>query len=265
MSHKVNLHLTAADQGTEIMLVDAYLARIRSELGELRTAVEPGVYKARFVSGGNMHDVLLDATRPGQDVVYHQPALDLHTAAPWPVERGNREQDGIEVDTNAQMVFAEQESDRVHMQLGQGSHLFLLVRDEQRPGPLSCLNSVELLAMDGTTLARLADGQHDPSRSVAGLSLILDPGNYRLRVDGGTVGSFEWCITAVSGFQTQVFQRLERFPSATGDVVTGPSQCFATYGEGEGFSAAPTGHALNGIGPTGAAAWQAGIARTDHS
>ncbi len=217
MSHKVNLHLTAADQGTEIMLVDAFLGRVQTEIGELRTIVAPGVYKARFVSGSSMHDVLLDATRPGQDVNYHQEALDLHSAAPLPVNSKSVSAKRS-LDVGAQMRVAEALSNEVHLHVGSGSHLFLLVRDEAKPGPLACLDAVEVLAMDGTRLAKLGDGRHEPSVATAGLSLSMDPGTYRLRVDSGEAGTYEWCVSTVPGFQTQVFQRVERFPSASGDV-----------------------------------------------
>ena len=217
MSHKVKIHLTAADEGTEIMLVDAFLGRIRSETGELRTTVAPGMYKAHFISGGTMHDVLLDATRPGQDVVHHQEALDLHSAAPLPMSKSGASVQRT-TDVGVQMALAEAMSNDVHLHLGSGSHLFLLVRDETTPGPLACLDAVEVLAMDGTRLAKLRDGRHEPTEATAGLSLSLDPGTYRLRVDGGEVGTYEWCVSTVPGMQTQVFLRVERFPSASGDV-----------------------------------------------
>lgn len=214
MSAKVRILLSAADQATEIMLVDAFLNRIQSGIGELDASVEPGIYKARFVSGSVMEDVLLDATRPGIEVRHHQEAPDLHTATPLPASRSTLAAAAPASGTppvDAQMAAAEAMSFAVDRSFGYGSHLFVFVRDEDRTGAPDCLQDVTVLRLDGTVLATLADGQQDPASGSAGLSLELDPGTYRLRVASGPGGSYEWCITAVPGFQTQAFHRIEHF------------------------------------------------------
>jgi len=48
----------------------------------------------------------------------------------------------------------------------------------------------------------------------------LDPGTYRLRVDGQSAGEYEMFITLCKGWQTQVFQTIEQFPSPNGPVYS---------------------------------------------
>ena len=50
-SKSARLAISAADNATEIFLIDASLRRIASGLGQLEASVKPGIYKVRFRSG----------------------------------------------------------------------------------------------------------------------------------------------------------------------------------------------------------------------
>ena len=75
------LNIRAADEATEIFVIDSDFKRIKSAIGWLRLEVLPGFYKVRFRSGASQYDHLVEV-KSGNTVEVEGPAIEFYSAAP---------------------------------------------------------------------------------------------------------------------------------------------------------------------------------------
>jgi len=99
-----------------------------------------------------------------------------------------------------------------YKKIGEGSWLFLFVRDLAEQTSRAFFDSVTLCRLDGTEVTKLTDGEVSLADGYAGVRLETDPGTYRVRVETGTMGTYEIFAVASRDWQTQVFMMAEDFP-----------------------------------------------------
>ncbi len=204
---RLPLRILAADEGTEIFLVDAAFQRLASALGELRAEVEPGIYKARFRSGDTMADQLVEVPPrlpPGQsEILVRGEPLHFASALPLPDTRTSHEY---------HQAAWSHAWDPPDLSLGSGSLLFVLARDaEKRPGEWSNhvpWQGLTLCDLDGRVLLDFAEApRRDADLAYASAGIQVDPGTYVLRVDTELNGILEMPLVASPDWQTQVALR----------------------------------------------------------
>ncbi|MCZ6890437.1 MAG: hypothetical protein O7H39_18255 [Gammaproteobacteria bacterium] len=200
-SESARLAISAADNATEIFLIDANLRRIASGLGQLEASVNPGIYKVRFRSGASQHDQLVEVSRPGERVTVQGPPVLFRTAAPIDATLTTHEY---------QSGPAAEVSKRIHLNVGTGGGLFVFVREEDEDQAFLA-SGLTVHALDGTELAALEAGETDIQARWGALNLGLDPGTYSIRVVSGRRGSYEIFATVSRGWQTQVFLLMDEF------------------------------------------------------
>ena len=198
-SEAIPLTVTAADEATEIFLMDAGLKRIASGLGRLELQVPPGLYKVRFRSGASQQDRLVEVAPGRARVELSGDPVRFHSAAPIAATLTTHEY---------QSMPAVQASRELHKSVGRGGRLFLFVRDEDETREFD-VPGVSVHALDGTERARLAEGPSSRADRWAALSLELDPGTYAVRVESGRLGDYELFATVAPGWQTQAYFVME--------------------------------------------------------
>jgi len=195
------LAISAADEASEIFLIDASLRRIASGLGKLEREVPLGVYKVRFRSGASQEDRLVEVAELGARVTVESPPVWFRTAAPIDETLTTHEY---------QQAPASATSLSVHVDAGRGGELFLFVREEDDSQPFA-VPGVTIHALDSTELAQLDAGESIDDDRWAGINVRLDPGTYSVRVASGQLGEYEMFATVSQGWQTQVFLVMEDF------------------------------------------------------
>lgn len=206
-SDRLPLRVVAADEGSEIFLVDAGFRRLASAVGELRTAVEPGLYKVRFRSGDAMADRLVEVPPqlpPGQsEVLIRGEPLRFASALPLPDTRTSHEY---------HQAAWSHAWDPPDLNLGNGSLLFVLARDADRR-PSERVHHVPWRGLSlrdpaGRVLLDFADApRRDADFGYASANLVVDPGTYILRVDTELNGILEMPLVTCPDWQTQVALR----------------------------------------------------------
>lgn len=203
----VVLSVQAADPVTEIFVVDSQFQRIAKGVGQLETVVPPGLYKVRFRAGVAQVDHLVEVEgEKAVQVVQKQP-MAFETA--MPLNLASRE-------PSPYALAAQTRSLRSPITCGQGSGLFLWLRNPQ-PGGLDVpCSGVSLHTLDGEALGQLArDRQGDNAAEYSSLSLAVAPGVYRLRVEAAsgetTAGGWaeEMFVVAIADWQSQIFAQVE--------------------------------------------------------
>lgn len=203
----IPLTVRAADEGTEIFLIDSQFNRLKSAVGRLRTEVKPGIYKIRFRAGEAQVDQIVEVTEAGQGgrngVEVTGSPLSFTSAAPIPGTRTFLQTH------EAAWRRAWQCPDK---RCGQGGRLFLMVRDPRSPchvgspcRPRRPWKGVTLANAGGNVLCEMSkDGWRDPSDGVGTTHMELDPGVYVLRVDTSVSGVQKMAVAVCPGWQTQV-------------------------------------------------------------
>jgi len=113
-------------------------------------------------------------------------------------------------------------SDSKPIDRGSGSQLMIVVSGRKGEMPDSFRHQLRVFDLDGNLVWSLSDGRWNKGLSLAGGLISLAPGSYRLRVDAEGAGCYEWFVATCAGWQTQVFQLVEDFPSA-GNPVPSPA------------------------------------------
>lgn len=213
---QIRLVVNAADNATEIFVVDARFQRIASGVGQLTVAVVPGLYKLRFRSGQSQMDKLIEVEAGVPELVFEGHPLRFATAAPIPDTETSHE--------THQAAARELSRSSPRISRGSGSGIYLFVRDLLPATPPEPWQGVSLHALDGSLLATLSEGTCDNAAGFCSLNLEVDPGTYRLRVDAGIpeVGVYEMFLVTVPGWQTQLFALIEEVTPA-GHSVRRPS------------------------------------------
>ena len=193
---KVPLHVRAADAATEIFLVDAHFNRQDKAVGELHTAVSPGIYKLRFRAAQTQTDLLIEVPPAGgppidAPLVPFVTAMPLeHTAYPNP---------------DHQQIVRDTTVDPAQQALGAGCRLSVFVCDCTDQRSEQVWSGLSIHRLDGSLIADISDSQQSPSKGFAALSLDLDPGTYRVRVSPISAPAHELFVPLARDWQTQLF------------------------------------------------------------
>jgi hypothetical protein len=166
---------------------------------------EPGIYQVEFRAGDSVHTEYA-VLQPGDDPVTIQgPMLSFSTPVPIEISKTSRK---------AHMSYASQLSREPRLTLGEGSGLFIFVRDLGRaPGPRkNPARGVSICDTSGKELVAVdVDGEWNVEEKWGGISLDVDPGSYLVRVQTDVLGSLEQTLVASRGWQTQHFMLQRSF------------------------------------------------------
>lgn len=207
----VPLTVKAADEGTEIFLIDSNFNRLQSAVGKMKARVNPGVYKIRFRAGEAQVDRIVEvtnATRGGRNSVeVSEASLSFSSAAPIPGTRTTQEAH------EAAWQRAWQCPDVIR---GQGGRLFLMVRDPNAKPQLASSRrpwtGIALADVDGNVLCDMPEnGWKDGRAGVATMHVELNPGVYVLRVDTSVAGVRKMAVVVCPGWQTQILLAAVRY------------------------------------------------------
>jgi hypothetical protein len=199
----VKVTVSAGSPLAELFLVDHDFALVDRAVGSLEAKVPQGVYKVKATLGEAMTEELV--------VLNENRAIDLaselQVASPAPLE-------GTGLTHEFHVALAADASTKVEKSAGQGAQVLIVSRrysSEERPATeadarsaqVAPLAEVSLQSPDGETILDLA-GQSgwDP---VAGKTVELSPGSYRLHWRHHAGPPLEQTVHAVEGWQTQVF------------------------------------------------------------
>lgn len=212
----VPLTVKAADEGTEIFLIDSSFNRLKSDVGRLQAEVKPGIYKVRFRAGETQVDRFVEvpeaARRRRDGVEVSEEPLSFSSVAPIPGTRA------FSTCHEAAWRRAWQCPDK---SIGHGGSVFLMVRDIDSSDDCDSAAQVRkpwagvtLTDTDGKILCAMSrDGLRDPCVGVGTLHAEVAPGTYVLRIKAAVSGSQcqKMAVVVCPGWQTQVVMAAERF------------------------------------------------------
>lgn len=194
---KVKVMVEAANQATEIFVIDGNFSLVDQGLGRLETSLPPGLYKIKFKAGSVIEEVHRVIAMGSGPVRVIGPEMRFSTSAPLSQTRTTREH---------HQHSATQLSRNVHHRLGQGSQLFVFGRDLESAPPKNVGLGLSLCNLGGETLVDLSrQSSQNSEQRWAGCTVEVDPGTYRLRLKVGATGVLEQTLVASPGWQTQVF------------------------------------------------------------
>jgi hypothetical protein len=193
------LRVSAANPAVRITLVGSDLTTLKQGVGDLRAKLPGGIYAARFQAGSSVTEQIV-VLRPEEGGAHvRQDEIQFASAAPlertWTSAEGHQH-------------AAARLSRSVHRKLGRGAGLFVFVRDWDRRTRTNPAVGLTLHAASGEHLLDFEKhGKHGggDEPAWAGCNVALDPGAYRLRVNGGLGGTTEQTVVAAGGWQVQVF------------------------------------------------------------
>lgn len=199
----VELTVHAADDSTEVFVADGKFRRIADGVGRIEVSVAPGLYAVRFRAGAEQVDRLIevagDDPRPqvyGEPVRFEAAAPIEHTATTREFHAGPAQ--------DLSMATPLRRGDG-------GSGLFIFSRDLDPKSRTRPWTGVEVLDLDGERVAQLKDGETSSDDAFGALHLSVVPGDYRIRVETGDVGTYEMFVHTAEGWQTQIFLLAENF------------------------------------------------------
>jgi hypothetical protein len=196
----INLEISAADDITEIFIIDSNLNRIESGIGLLKAEVLPGIYKVRYRSGAVQYDEIIEVFSSEPLRIKGRPVLFNSTAPIYNTKTFNLNQ----------AERASQASTIINQNIGNGSQLYIFVREIDESIPF-LLPDIEVLTLDGEQLASVNDGELNEESKYAALNIELEAGTYRLRVNSSGIGEYEIFISTSRHWQTQVFFTIGEF------------------------------------------------------
>lgn len=207
-ANKVRLEVRTQDVASEIFVIDGQFNLAARGVGMSEDfLLAPGIYTVKVRTGSHSREehVLLP---PGQTKPVLKKFSMINFPSPVPLKNTGQTHD-------AQTEAAYLESRRVHVKAGNGSSIFIFVRDWQpaRTDRKSSLSpqpqrGLVLRDMQGETIADLSTASTGENRNPvapwAACNIKVNPGMYRLGLDIDE-GRIEQTIVASSGWQTQVF------------------------------------------------------------
>ncbi|AKJ03458.1 Hypothetical protein AA314_05084 [Archangium gephyra] len=203
----MRLEIRGREPETEISVIDSSFRTLECQMDHLVTELPPGLYKIRFRVGPFLQE-LHQALEPGsQGVLVEAPWMRFDSPAPLANTRLTHEY-------HEEAAEKLSRSDRVHVQLGAGSRLFVFTRDWELKGEGHPANGLSLHDVEGRLLVEFWRAGEQGGAGLdawAACHLELKPGSYRLRVDAGPEGVFEQIIVTCAGWQTQVFLLRTRY------------------------------------------------------
>jgi hypothetical protein len=197
---RVPLLVEAADQATELAVLDGQLRVIGRGLGRLEMSLEPGLYKFKAHAGGAIDEQRVVLTGHSDPVRF--PPLPF--VSPVPLAGTARTGDAWLQDA------AVRESGRVHKSIGEGSSIYLFVHVDARAADdpahgLTLHDGGEKGACLLDFRAQSASGSSPGGAAWAACRVQVSPGAYRLRWTRRSGPMLEQTIVASAGWQTQVF------------------------------------------------------------
>ncbi|RWX51340.1 hypothetical protein VU01_11551 [Candidatus Electrothrix marina] len=226
---QVRLTVRAHDRLSEIFLVNSLFQKIAADVGQLEASVTPGIYKARFRIGQKQVDQLIEVSPGAGSLEINGTPVDFSSPVPLV---------GIGTDQEIHQKAAHKLSKSVGEKKGEGSWLFLFIRDTVG-SDVAPWEGVSLHDLDGTLLAEPSQGICDQENGFFALHLEVDPGTYRLRVEEEPGECYEMFIRTVVGWQTQVFALTEAawLPDVNAYRAALPSAAVLMAEAGQGFDA----------------------------
>lgn len=205
----IDVTVHAADESTEIFVVDGRFRRVADGVGRVKVPLRPGLYTLRFRAGDQQVDQLVEVhPDPPTKEFWGEP---VHFEAAAPIENT--------VTTRRSHAASAEELSRARPeQHGEGSGLFIFARDVDERSRTRPWTGIGVRDLDGNRVADLKDGELSADDGFAALHLELDPGTYRLRVETGDVGTYEMFVKTAEGWQTQVFTLAKDFWSGEARV-----------------------------------------------
>lgn len=187
------------DADVETLIVGPSFTLLRRELGTFSGFLAPGIYKFKFLRGTAACEQLVEIP-PGSAQVMVTPEHELELDSAVPLSRSKRS-------SAHQVSAARTMSQQAQAAVGQGSSIYVFVRNDADAPPRDPAAGFSLHALDDSLVADIAtmavrdDAQHP---TCAAFNLGVNPGAYRLRYDDGQE-TLEQMVIASANWQTQVF------------------------------------------------------------
>lgn len=209
----VRVRVTTGRDLAEVFLVDHEFALAARGVGNLDATVAPGVYKVKAQLGDALVERLV--------VINEDSEFDLESElpvfTPVPLEESARTPE-------YHVALASEESKTVDASLGSGAEIFLLAR-RWTPDPAQVdpeaqrLCNLSLHSLEGEKIADLL-AEKSPIEpggdAAAGFTVTVDPGLYLLRWSDRFGIAAEQTVTALQGWQTQIFLLEEKVDDQPG-------------------------------------------------
>ncbi|MCW5211937.1 hypothetical protein VU04_03395 [Desulfobulbus sp. TB] len=242
---RVRLVVRAYDRLSEVFLINSDFQRIAAGIGELEAVVSPGIYKARFRIGQKQVDQLVEVDRESPERATLEICGDpVDFSSPVPLAGA-----GISSGQQVHQQAAQELSCAVAEQRGQGSWLFVFIRQETevteetegtetaevRSAPWT---GISLHDLDGTLVAEPNQGTCDQENGYFSLHIEVNPGTYRLRVEEEPGEFYEMFVQTEQGWQTQIFAVSEQawLPDIAAYRAALSSAAVLMVAAGQGFS-----------------------------
>lgn len=193
----VTFDVAAADDGTEIFLINGDFQLVAKGIGKATFSAPPGLYKLK-VRGGNTTTESVIGVREGMKPIALPP---VQLVSPVPLANTDATEPAHEAAVRAAVERAPDVND------GGGSAIVIVARAPKSLPAAIPSRGLRLLAMDGRVVADLDTAAAQP---IAACHVAVAPGAYRLsltRADGRVV---EQIVVASGGLQTQVFTFVDR-------------------------------------------------------
>jgi hypothetical protein len=229
-----------AEPATEIFILD-HEFRLRARgVGQVKTSVEPGLYKIKYRAGSRIVETHEEITGSAGTAHFKAPDVPYYSPAPLASSRTTHE---------THEAAASRLSRQVNHELGQGSEIFIFARAWTEPiagrrrvpaVPRShhAAKGLSIWTADGSLLIDIEKEAQVERKDDqwAGCAVAVDPGTYRLRVETPRWGALEMTLIATEGWQTQVFLLQDNYPdgktAAFRPDLAGASVLLARRGKG---------------------------------
>ena len=209
----VTFDVAAADDGTEIFLINGDFELVAKGVGKATFSAPPGLYKLKVRSGNTTVQDFIEV-REGMKPLALQP---VQMVSPVPLVNT------ATTDPSHQAAVSDAVAHPIDANAG--SAIVIVVRlSKQCPQPdtppQNPARGLTLLAMDGRRMADVeaeATIGGDPAQPIATLHVAVAPGAYRLSLTRADDRRVEQIVLASQGWQTQLFMFVDR--SGRADVV----------------------------------------------
>lgn len=212
----VTLIAAAPDPLAEIYVIDSrFQMAVDAETqipargrGSVRVDLAPGIYKVKFRSGDAIEEKMVSLAPGSGPVRVDSESLHL-SSSPFFAGRRPREE------FHAYWHDVVNQGGGVRHETGTGSEIALFVIDEAvKEKPLR-LKGLSLKSLDEGPIYDFAGTESvslmEDSLRIAGATVSVDPGNYRLSLRTNVIGTLEQSIYAAEGWQTVVLLRMTTF------------------------------------------------------
>ena len=211
----VTFDVAAADDGTEIFLINGNFELVAKGIGRATFSAPPGLYKLKVRSGNTTVEEVI-GVREGMKPIALQP---VQLVSPVPLANTATTLPSHEAAVRDAVAHP------VDVDAGSGSGIVIVVRlSKQGPQPdappQNPARGLKLLAMDGRRVADVeseATIGGDAAQPIAALHVTVAPGAYRLSLTRADDRRVEQIVVASPGWQTQIFMFVDR--SGRADVI----------------------------------------------